>query len=242
MLQSNALRVEVSTPPCNVNINDKIAIPNELQPLINQRLKMDGLELLNKIPNNCIKATFFDPQYRGILDKMNYGNEDENREQRRVALSQMNEKTILSFITEIDRVLMPSGHLFLWVDKFHLCEGVKEWFIKTKLSMVDLIVWEKPRIGMGYRTRNKYEFLLVIQKKLLRAKGVWTIHNIPNVIKETVKTIARPHTKPVELQQLLIKAISNEQDLILDPAMGSGSVFTACQNSNRNFLGGDING
>lgn len=154
----------------------------------------------------------------------------------------MDASTIEKFISAIDRVLVPSGHLFLWIDKFHLCEGVKDWFTNTSLNTVDLVVWEKPRIGMGYRTRNKCEFLLIIQKKPVKAKGVWTIHNIPNVIKDSVDTKMHPHTKPIHLQQMLIEAVSSPQDLILDPAMGSGSVFEACKNTNRNFIGGDING
>lgn len=210
--------------------------------LINCPLKMDGLTLLSLIDDNIIKGCFFDPQYRGILDKMNYGNEGKSKEQRRALLAPMDEKTIIKFIVEIDRVLVPSGHLFLWIDKFHLCEGVKEWFIQTRLSTVDLIVWEKPRIGMGYRTRNKCEFLLVIQKKPIKAKDIWTIHNIPNVIKETVDTNIHPHAKPIDLQSRLIEAVSNKGDLILDPAMGSGSVRAACLKVSRNFIGCDING
>lgn len=232
MLQSNDLKTE-EFPLINIH--------EELQPLLNQYLKIDGLKLLKKIPDNYIKATFFDPQYRGILDRMNYGNEGESREKRRLALKQMDSKTIEKFIIEINRILMPSGHLFLWVDKFHLCEGIGEWLIQTKLSIVDLIVWEKPRIGMGYRTRNKCEFLLVIQKQPIRAKGIWTKHNIPNVIKDSVDTALHPHAKPIHLQQTLIEAVSNKTDLILDPAMGSGSVLAACINSGRNFIGADIN-
>ncbi len=209
--------------------------------LINKKLKIDGLELLSQIPNNTIKASFFDPQYRGILDKMNYGNEGKCREQRRTVLQQMTEPTILNFICEIDRVLMPSAHLFLWIDKFHLCQGVQDWFIKTSLSTVDLIVWEKPNIGMGYRTRNKCEFLLVLQKKPIKVKNIWTVHNIPNVIEERISTKEHPHAKPISLQTRLIEAVSKEKDIILDPAMGSGSVLKACIDSNRNFIGGDIN-
>lgn len=47
--------------------------------------------------------------------------------------------------------------------------------------------------------------------------------------------------KPIQLQQRLIEAISKEGDLILDPAMGSGSALTACLNTGRNFIGADIN-
>ena len=78
----------------------------------NSKLKMDGLELLKSIQDNSINTVFFDPQYRGILDKMNYGNEGE-RQIERSKLVQMNEKKITLFIKEINRILKPSSHLFL---------------------------------------------------------------------------------------------------------------------------------
>ena len=215
---------------------------DELQNLVNKNLKMNGLDLLDKIGQNKIKACFFDPQYRGVLDKLGYGNEGKSREVRRCELEQMSEETIVDFLTKISNSLVASGHLFLWIDKFHLCEGVSHWFKKTDLSIVDLVTWEKSRIGMGYRTRRKSEYLMILQKKPNRAKGCWTIHNIPDVWLEKVETKTHPHSKPIGLQQRLIEAISIEGDLILDPAMGSGSVFEACQNINRNFIGCDLNG
>src|SRR5271170_2683326 len=89
----------------------------------NSPLKMDGLDLLQSLENNSVSVVFFDPQYRGVLDKMNYGNEGE-RQIERSKLIQMGEKKIISFVREVNRVLKPSGHLFLWTDKFHLCEGI----------------------------------------------------------------------------------------------------------------------
>jgi site-specific DNA-methyltransferase (adenine-specific) len=73
---------------------------------------MDGLTLLKSLENNSVSAVFFDPQYRGVLDKMNYGNEGE-RQIERSKLVQMGEKKITSFVREINRALKPSGHLFL---------------------------------------------------------------------------------------------------------------------------------
>ena len=110
---------------------------------MNKKNLADGLCLLDSINDCCIKTAFFDPQYRGILDKLKYGNEGQARGKARSSLSQMDEKTIIRFIEEIDRVLMPSGHLFLWVDKFHLCQGVLSWFENTSLNLVDMIVWDK---------------------------------------------------------------------------------------------------
>jgi len=73
-------------------------------------------------------------------------------------------------VREIDRILKPSGHLFLWTDKFHLREGIVTWLKKTYLAIVDMIVWNKGRIGMGYRTRRSSEYLLILQKTPLKTK------------------------------------------------------------------------
>lgn len=131
-----------------------------------------------------LKHVFFDPQYRGVLDKLKYGNEGKGRGKARCELEQMDEETIINFIEEIDRVLKNSGHLFLWVDKFHLCQGVLSWFVNTNLNLVDMIVWDKGKIGMGYRTRRKSEYLIVLQKSPVKAKGYWNDHAIPDVWEE----------------------------------------------------------
>ena len=43
--------------------------------------------------------------------------------------------------------------------------------------------------------------------------------------------------KPVDLLEYLIKTYTNEGDLVLDNCMGSGSTGVACRNTNRNFIG-----
>ena len=46
-----------------------------------------------------------------------------------------------------------------------------------------------------------------------------------------------PTEKPVGLLEYLIKTYSNENDVILDNCMGSGSTGVACLNTNRRFIG-----
>ncbi|SMB96172.1 site-specific DNA-methyltransferase (adenine-specific) [Thermanaeromonas toyohensis ToBE] len=200
--------------------------------------RCDGRDLLRAIRDASVPCAFFDPQYRGVLDRLAYGNEGRSRCARRSFLPQMSEETIKEFISEIARVLIPSGHLFLWVDKFHLCEGVSGW-LPQSLQVVDMIVWNKLKMGMGYRTRRQCEYLLVIQKRPIRAKGVWAVHDIPDVWEE--KAAGRhPHAKPVGLQKRLIEAVTNAGDVVVDPAAGGYSVLEACRLSGRRFLGGDL--
>ena len=207
----------------------------------NCQQKMEGRKFLSLLPEASVPAVFFDPQYRGILDKQNYGNEKESKGKKRSALPQMLESDIVEFIQAIDRILTPSGHLFLWIDKFHICEGTKHWFRDTKLSVVDLVVWDKKRIGLGYRTRRQTEFLLVLQKLPTRAKGVWIKRDIPDIIQEQIPRNGKhPHRKPVELQAKLIEAVTKPGDYVVDPAAGTYSVMKAAKSAGRNFLGCDI--
>ena len=208
---------------------------------LNRRNRCDGLKLLAMLQDATAPLCIFDPQYRGILDKMQYGNEGESRGRRRSELPQMDEDTIARFIAGIARVLIPSGHLFLWVDKFHLCSGVRHWTERPGLEIVDLVTWNKGRMGMGYRTRRYSEYLLILQKRPKRAKGVWQRHDIPDVWTETAASgQGSVHPKPVKLQAALIEAVTDPGDVVLDPAAGSYSALAAAQQAGRRFLGCDI--
>jgi len=43
--------------------------------------------------------------------------------------------------------------------------------------------------------------------------------------------------KPIGLMEYLIKTYTNENDIVLDSCMGSGTTGIACKNLNRNFIG-----
>ncbi len=51
------------------------------------------------------------------------------------------------------------------------------------------------------------------------------------------KNRLHPTQKPVELLEYLVKTYSNEGEIVLDSCMGSGSTGIACINTNRNFIG-----
>lgn len=46
-----------------------------------------------------------------------------------------------------------------------------------------------------------------------------------------------PTQKPLELMEYLVKTYSNENDLVLDFTMGSGTTGVACKKLNRDFIG-----
>ena len=209
---------------------------------LNARLKMNGLSLLEKLPEASFSAAFLDPQYRGVLNKMSYGNEGESRGKARCQLEQMDDETIATFVFGISKALMPTGHLFLWMDKFELLNGFQSWLNFTDLDVVDLVNWDKGKMGMGYRSRRVTEYCVVAQKKPKKAKGVWKIHNIPDTWREKAPPGKHPHRKPINLQSELLTAVTNEGDIVLDPCAGDFTVMEAARMRQRNFLGCDLNG
>jgi site-specific DNA-methyltransferase (adenine-specific) len=210
---------------------------------LNVRHRMDGLDLMGTLSDASVPAVFFDPQYRGVLDKLAYGNEGKARGRAKASLVQMTEPVILQFLSEIARVLRPSGHLFLWTDKFHLCSGCTGWFTQFPLEAVDLITWDKGRMGMGYRTRRRAEYLLVVQKSPCRVDDGWEMRAVPDFWSERLPGVRRhAHQKPVGLQAALIEAVTEPGDLVVDPAAGSFSVMESALSVGRNFLGGDLGG
>ena len=70
--------------------------------------------------------------------------------------------------------------------------------------------------------------------RILKQKYPQNILQFSNAIQ---KGKVHPTQKPVELLQYLIKTYTNENELVLDFTMGSGSTGVACINTNRKFIG-----
>ena len=72
----------------------------------------------------------------------------------------------------------------------------------------------------------------IILKTLVSPRTVIDINCVPR----STGTI-HPTQKPVALMEYLIKTYTNKNELVLDFTMGSGSTGVACKNTNRNFIG-----
>jgi site-specific DNA-methyltransferase (adenine-specific) len=53
----------------------------------------------------------------------------------------------------------------------------------------------------------------------------------------TPKKNFHPTVKPIALMEYLVKLVTKEGAIVLDPFMGSGTTGIACKNLNRNFIG-----
>ena len=69
--------------------------------------------------------------------------------------------------------------------------------------------------------------------------GKWVDSKYPTNVLEFAKVSkpSHPTQKPVDLLEYLIRTYTNEGETVLDFTMGSGSTGVACVNTNRNFIG-----
>ena len=204
----------------------------------NSAQRGDALVLLRSLPDCCTPLVFFDPQHRDTLDRLAYGNEGA-RQKGRALLPAMTRDYIDACCREAARVLRPSGYVLQWVDTFRLCEAY-HLRIADVLKCVDLIAWDNKRIGNGYRSRRRGDYLLVLQKPPLAAKSTWCDHSIPNRWPEKVDRTLHPHIKPIGLIRKLIGAVTRPGDLVVDPAAGSFVIMHAAHQLGRDFVGCDL--
>ena len=66
---------------------------------------------------------------------------------------------------------------------------------------------------------------------------VW---DIPNAKANHIEKTDHPCQFPVAIPQRLIKALTNENGLVLDPFMGSGTTGVAAMMEGRRFIGAEI--
>lgn len=91
----------------------------------------------------------------------------------------------------------------------------------------------------GFKT---YAELEQINKRYLSTFNLWEGNKYkPNILKYKKDYDGyHPTQKPVALLGDLIKTFSNEGDTVVDLTMGSGSTGVACVNTNRNFIGMEL--
>ena len=195
-------------------------------------LQGDCLELMKKIPDNSIDLIVTDPPY-GINFISNYRKEKYN--------SIYNDKSLCwldDYVAEIYRILKNNTAVYCFCS-WHNIDIFKSTFEKY-FKIKNIIVWQKNNTSMGDLKgsyASKYEFVIYAHKGRRLLNGF----RYADII-EAKRTMNKNHPteKPVDLLELFIKNSSDENDVVFDGFMGSGSTGVACLNTKRNFVGMEL--
>ena len=209
---------------------------------------------MSKIESESVHCVITSPPYNVGL---NYNSYDDNKEYQSY-LDFMEKVFIQSY-----RVLSKDGRMIVNIgdgkngsipthsDFIQICK-------KTGFQVLTTIIWNKNttsnRTAWGsFMSASSpsfprcFEYILVFRKshKLLR-KGVSTIskeefiqwsNGYWNMNTEKLKKVGHPAAFPLQLPERCIKLFTYEGDVVLDPFMGSGTTGVACVNTNRKFIG-----
>lgn len=115
------------------------------------------------------------------------------------------------------------------------------WYSKSSFytfnSQDVLIDYKKSSLDpKKYRSLEEYEY--VKNKKGMTPSTAWLFEYLQGNSSEYKNY---PTQKPKALIERIVKASSNEGDLVADFYMGSGTTAEVCQDLNRDFIGCDIN-
>lgn len=205
-------------------------------------MQCDCLEAMKEIPDNFVDLVVTDPPYRTITGGDKNGKNSVRpkgilRGNRK--LFENNKIKISEWMPELYRILKDGCHCYIFSNALNL-KDMLNLSDKCGFKLVNLLVWQKNNCTPSQYYMKNCEYVLLLRK----GKARWinnigeskTVHCFKNVI----STKTHPTEKPVDLMKFYIENSSNKNDIVLDPFMGSGSTGVACVNTNRNFIGVEI--
>jgi len=209
------------------------------------------------IPDNSVALAFTSPPY-------NVGKDYENDMGLEAYLGLIREVA-----QEVYRVLRPGGRYIINIANLGRKPYIPlhAFFYQIHLALNFLpmgeIIWQKGKGANGScawgswqsakapRLRDVHEYILVFAKQSYSRpdKGISTLErdefmastlSIWKIPPESAKKRGHPAPFPLELANRVIKLYSYQDDVILDPFMGSGTTCVAAKQLNRHYVGFDI--
>jgi site-specific DNA-methyltransferase (adenine-specific) len=150
---------------------------------------------------------------------------------------------LYKFIKEYYRVLVNGGTLIIFFDLWKI-SYLKEYMENIGFKQIRFIEWLKTNpqplnSSVNYLTNCREIAICGVKKSkpTFNSKYDNGIYNFPI---QGGKNKFHPTQKNVKLFEELIMKHSNENDIVLDTFLGSGTTAIACKNTNRIFMGCEI--
>ena len=189
----------------------------------------DCLELMKNIPDGSVDLVLTDPPY-GM---------DFQSHRRKEIYAKIKNDTSLEWLDgyfeECSRILKDDTAIYCFCS-WHNVDIFKQAFEKY-FKLKNIIVWVKNNHGSGDLKASyapKHEFILYGNKGRRTFYG----KRMEDVIfANKTKNENHPTEKPIDLLEQFINNSTEKNAVVFDGFMGSGSCGVACINTNRNFIG-----
>jgi len=229
--------------------------------MINKVICGDCLEVIRNIPDKSIDLVITDPPYsvsqKGKIINRNIKHYKwKNRNNISLDFGEWDRqweddkeyyKWIESWYIELVRILKSKAWLYIFFDKQKI--GIFDLYLSKKYNIKSrtIFTWIKTNPIPSFRKVNwnsGTELIYVGSKGDSKLKNFLYQKYMNNYYissnSSAWKKTKHPTEKSVNLLSRFILTSSNENDLILDPFLGSGTTAVACKQLGRKFIGIDI--
>ena len=205
---------------------------------LNRIYNEDCLEGMKRIPDGSVDLIVTDPPY--LMNYKTGRRKDKTHRFNDVILNDNNEQLITDYIKECYRILSDDTAMYLF------CSSNKVDFFKRELeglfSIKNMIIWVKNNHTAGDLESafgRKYEIVFLVNKGQRKFNGerLTDIWEFPKVSSDGQ---LHQNQKPIELIKRCIEKHSNVGDVVFDGFMGSGTTAAAALDTNRNYIGFEL--
>nr|BDI55073.1 MAG: DNA methyltransferase [uncultured archaeon] len=222
------------------------------QDIINKIIFGDCLDILPEVPNNCFDLIIIDLPYN-ISQKrvftrkeckdlsLNFGDWDFFSDDQFIAF-------LFSLLENCNRLLKDSGTLYIFIPDKYL--SYARFYCEEKLNMFykTTIVRYKPNPPPRFLKKSfcfSTEFCICVQKEkeksIFNFLGQNKMHNLfKHPIVSGKERLDHPTQKPEKLIKWFIEISSNENDLVGDFFLGSGTTSVVAKKLRRKYFGIEI--
>lgn len=198
--------------------------------------KGDCLEVMDKLIAEGVKvdAIITDPPYKVITGGKNGGSGKPSGILTANKQLMRNIPEFTEWMPKLYKLLNDDSHIYLMVNMLNL----KEMMIATEYAgfyIHNILIWHKSNSTPNKWYMKNCEYVIFAKKgksKFINNCGSRVVEQFDNP-----RNKVHPTEKPVGLMEMYITNSTNENQVVLDPFMGSGSTGVACVNTNRNFIG-----
>ena len=206
----------------------------------------DCLELLNRIDDGHVDLVLIDPPYE--ISRVTGFQNTRLKKYEKVSMEfgewDKDFNKMREVICESYRVLKDGGSLICFYDLWKI-SYLYEYFTSANFKQLRFIEWVKTNpvplnSKLNYLT-NAREIAVTGVKK---SKPVFNSEYDNGIYRYPIyhgEDRFHPTQKPVELFEELILKHTNTSDIVCDCFCGSGTTAIACRNTNRNFIGCELN-
>lgn len=150
---------------------------------------------------------------------------------------------ISDWIGQCYRVLKNGTHIYIMVNDQNLTHYLNQ-IKNSNFEFVKTLVWVKPNKICGRWYMTQKETIILARKgeqRPINNAGTSDVIFTPN-FKKLKSDGANLHDteKPVDLMQTVIENSTNSGEVVLDPFAGIGAFAIACINTNRNYIGFEL--